>query len=440
VSVTDNRIGVVPYQSGDTDSDGRLDTDETWIFTAAYNVTAGDDSPLVNTAAASGTYAGSGTVVDWDTATVDILRPAIALDKTASPVLAHDDDTITYTCTVTNTGNTPLSVVFVTDNEIEDVVYQSGDTNGDEILDLDETWVFTANYAIDVEDASPLVNSATAYGTDPLEWTVESEEATASVDILRPAIALDKTADPTEAYEGDTITYTYTITNAGDTLLSDISVIDDKLGGITYEDGYQSGDTNGDGILDLDETWVFAASYTITAEDTSPLVNTATTYGTDALGRQVNAQASASVTIIVDIPTYGIKIELTWDTDNTDMDAHLIRPLGRYGHEIDDCHWLNENPDWGLPGVTEDNPSLNGDFLYGYGPEIITLEQPYEQGTYRYKVNYQNDHGLGPSIATVRVWINDAMVREYSKEMSNEEIWDCCSIDWPSGEVTPAEG
>jgi uncharacterized protein YfaP (DUF2135 family) len=202
---------------------------------------------------------------------------------------------------------------------------------------------------------------------------------------------------------------------------------------------YQSGDANKDGILDLDETWVFTAAYTVTAEDNSPLVNTATASGSDALGQTVNAQASTSVTIIADIPAYGIRIELTWNTDNTDLDAHLIRPSGRYGDETNDCHWLNENPDWGLPGVAVDDPSLNGDFQYGYGPEIITLEQPCEQGIYQYKVNYQTDHGQGSSLATVKVWINDDMVWVDSKEMSNEEIWDCCSIYWPSGEVTPAE-
>ena len=162
VSVTDDRIEGIIYQSGDTDNDGTLDTNETWIFAAAYNVTADDDSPWVNTAAAAGTYAGSATIIDWDTASVDILRPAIALDKTASPTEAYEGDTITYTYTITNAGNTPLSAIFVTDNEIEDVVYQSGDANEDEILDMDESWIFTADYITNVEDAGTLVNTATA--------------------------------------------------------------------------------------------------------------------------------------------------------------------------------------------------------------------------------------------------------------------------------------
>jgi uncharacterized repeat protein (TIGR01451 family) len=195
VSVTDSNIEDVIYQSGDTNEDGILDTDETWVFAATYNVTAGDPTPLVNTAAAAGNYTGVGTIIAWTTASVDILRPAIALNKTADPVQAQDGDTITYNYTVTNPGNTPLFDISVTDDKIEDVTYQSGDTNGNGILDIDETWVFAANYYVTEEDDSPLVNSATVSGADALSRSVESED-TASVDILRPAIDIDKTAEP----------------------------------------------------------------------------------------------------------------------------------------------------------------------------------------------------------------------------------------------------
>jgi uncharacterized repeat protein (TIGR01451 family) len=298
VSVTDDMIENVTYQSGDTNGDGRLGTHETWVFTAIYNVTAEDPSPLVNTAAAAGTYAGAGTVITWTTASVDILRPTIAITKTADQAQAHDGDTITYTYTITNPGGMPISAISVTDNMTNDVTYQSGDTNEDEILDGNETWVFTATYNVTVEDPSPLVNTATVSGIDALSRSVESED-TASVDILRPAIAITKTAAPTQAHEGDTITYTYTITNSGNTPLSSILVTDDKAGSITYEDGYQSGDTNENEILDGDETWVFTATYTITNDDVSPLVNTATVSGTDALSRLVESdEDTASVDIL----------------------------------------------------------------------------------------------------------------------------------------------
>jgi uncharacterized repeat protein (TIGR01451 family) len=523
VSVTDDKIEDVTYQSGDSNGDSMLDTDETWVFTATYNVTTDDVSPLVNNAAASGTYARSQTIIAWATASVDILQPSIAINKTAEPAQAHEGDTITYTYNITNPGNTPLFAISVIDNKAGNITYeggyQSGDTNGNEILDVDESWVFTATYNVTAEDVSPLVNTATVSGTDALSQSVESED-TASVDILRPAIAINKTAEPAEAYEGYTINYTYTITNPGNTPLFAISVIDDKAGNITYEGGYQSGDTNGDEILDTDETWVFTTTYNVTTDDVSPLVNTATATGADALAQTVTAQATASVTIIkleveitspedgaiitsrtitvtgtvsdptiteatidingsshniavgngsfssdenvssgvnvitvtatngvvvasdmvtitVNIPTYGIRVELTWNTSDTDMDAHLIRPSGQYWAIPDDCYWENKNPDWGLSGVTEDNPSLDQDDIDGYGPENITLEQPYEEGIYQYKVHYWNDYGHGPSIATVIVWINDVKVAEYSKEMSNNELWDCFSIEWPSGQVIP---
>jgi len=154
-----------------------------------------------------------------------------------------------------------------------------------------------------------------------------------------------------------------------------------------------------------------------------------------------NAQqvvASDTVTINVQIPTYGIRIELTWDKDDTDMDAHLVRPGGSMWSTTDDCHWQNPNPDWGLIGISEDNPSLDQDNRSGLGPENITLEQPFEEGEYQVMVHYFD--GGEPTMATVRIWINDELVATYSKEMADGDTWNCALIDWPSGGVSPGNG
>ena len=427
VSVNDNKVSVVTYQSGDSDGDGRLDIQETWIFTANYTVTEEDTDPLVNLATASGTYGGK-TVTDRDSASVDILRPAIDIAKAANCTEAHEGDEITYTYNVTNAGDTPLYNVSVSDDKAGDAAYQSGDTNGDNKLDVNETWIFTANYMVTGGDANPLVNVATASGTGGSGKAVNAQ-ASANVTILRPAIAIAKAANCTEARQGDRITYTYNVTNTGNTPLSNVSVSDNTTG----DAAYQSGDANGDNRLDVDETWIFTANYTVTEGDTNPLVNLATASGTDALGKTVSAQDSASVLIVV----YSIRIELTWNA-TTDMDLHFIRPGGAYWDTTDDCHWRNENPDWGLPGVVADNPVYSDDVTDGSEPEIIYLIQPYELGDYQIAVNCWDDNGYGPSTATVIVWIDDVQVFEDSKELSEDEIWYCANITWPSGAVAAA--
>jgi len=74
--------------------------------------------------------------------------PAINIDKVTNGsdgLYIHTGDPVTWTYTVTNTGNVPLSNVKVTDSKGVTPVYQSGDTNGDGKLDLTETWIYEAS-------------------------------------------------------------------------------------------------------------------------------------------------------------------------------------------------------------------------------------------------------------------------------------------------------
>jgi hypothetical protein len=65
VSVTDSRLATVTYVSGDLDNDNKLDTNETWIYTASETVQGGTD--VVNTGTVTGT-GGSIPVSDEDDA------------------------------------------------------------------------------------------------------------------------------------------------------------------------------------------------------------------------------------------------------------------------------------------------------------------------------------------------------------------------------------
>jgi hypothetical protein len=127
-----------------------------------------------------------------------------------------------------------------------------------------------------------------------------SLHGTPQPNIPMPCISLTKTVDRTVACVDDNILYTYEVANCGKTALSNILVTDDKAGTAIY----QSGDTNGNNMLDINETWVFTASYEVEALSQTPftLVNTATVSGRDILNRLVTDQDSASIEILIPCP------------------------------------------------------------------------------------------------------------------------------------------
>jgi uncharacterized repeat protein (TIGR01451 family) len=116
----------------------------------------------------------------WDKALLpgDILNPAISVVKIADTEFACPGDTVFYEYTVTNTGYVPLSGVDVTDSLGIIVSHDSGDDNTNGFLDLEEDWIFTADYIVPSDVDSPLVNTATALGTNPLDnKVVEAEDS-----------------------------------------------------------------------------------------------------------------------------------------------------------------------------------------------------------------------------------------------------------------------
>jgi uncharacterized repeat protein (TIGR01451 family) len=292
ISVSDNMVDEITPGGGDENENGLLDTDEAWVFTGTYTTGAEDPDVLVNTANVTALDYQEQTVTDSDSASVAIVRPGIALAKDASADQVNAGDNITYTFTVTNKGNTPLSGIALSDNMVDEISPPSGD-DGNGLLDMGETWVYTANYTASQDDPDLLVNTANVSGVDALEKIVTAS-ANASVAILRPCIFLHKIGNPSEVRVGDNITYIFKVTNTGNTPLADISVTDDHLGNISY----YMGDNNGNGLLDIGETWFFRAVYTTCSEDPSPLVNTAIATGTDFLLHEVSAECSAGVIIM----------------------------------------------------------------------------------------------------------------------------------------------
>ncbi|MCA9327082.1 VWA domain-containing protein [Candidatus Saccharibacteria bacterium] len=78
---------------------------------------------------------------------IAIEDPRINVEK-SGPVYAYVGNNVTYTFTVTNTGNVALPGITVDDDVAGVGTYVSGDTSDDGMLDPDETWIYTANYTI----------------------------------------------------------------------------------------------------------------------------------------------------------------------------------------------------------------------------------------------------------------------------------------------------
>ena len=71
----------------------------------------------------------------------------------------------------------------------------------------------------------------------------------------------------------------------------------------------------------------------------------------------------------------------------------------------------------------------------GAGPAQIKIDAP-EHVTYLVGVHYWDDHGFGPSYATVRVYIFGELVFEVADVMLVDlGMWEVATIEWPSGKV-----
>ncbi len=91
----------------------------------------------------------------------------------------------------------------------------------------------------------------------------------------------------------------------------------------------------------------------------------------------------------------GVTVVLTWNKDDTDVDMHVFDP--------DDNHaWFGALG--GIPGAAIDHDDVDG-----FGPETFTMLEP-RLGLYKVRVNYYSDHGNGPTVATLRVFIGGDLV------------------------------
>ena len=98
------------------------------------------------------------------TVTTLVVTPDVDADTAGSGPVIPVGGTAVFTYVVKNTGTAPLSNVSVTDDRITALTFVGGDTNGNNKLDVGETWTYKASQT--VQAGGQYVNIGAVKGTD----------------------------------------------------------------------------------------------------------------------------------------------------------------------------------------------------------------------------------------------------------------------------------
>lgn len=144
--------------------------------------------------------------------------------------------------------------------------------------------------------------------------------------------------------------------------------------------------------------------------------------------------------VVTAVPRDGFYVELSWDASN-DLDLHLLTgDAVLFGPS--DCSFCNMAPSWGESG-TEDDPSLDWDAIFGFGPETVTIEDPAD-GVFDIQVHYYGEGGLdrckgrcATSLATVNVYLGGVLEASFERELSAQgDLWRVATLSWPEHAIT----
>ncbi len=177
------------------------------------------------------------------------MPPLIDLVKVPNPLaLPNGPGPVTYTYTLRNIGTVPVTDITMVGDTCAPIQLASGDVNGDAILNLTETWVYTCSTVLTSTHTNIVTATGWANGISAVD--IASATVVVGAPAVPPLIHLTKIPSPLALTSaGGYVTYTETVTNPGAIALANIRLVDDKCAPMKYI----SGDVNGDSRLDTTE-------------------------------------------------------------------------------------------------------------------------------------------------------------------------------------------
>jgi hypothetical protein len=132
----------------------------------------------------------------------------------------------------------------------------------------------------------------------------------------------------------------------------------------------------------------------------------------------------------------GLRVEMFWDTPDTDMDLHLLSPLARRWFDEtthQDCFYSNctgTPPNWSNQSTELDDPHLDLDDTDGLGPENINVDRP---GPGIYRVGVHNFSGLVKTNVTVRLYCGGSRLEPRVTlgpvTLTEEQVWKAADVE-----------
>ena len=257
------------------------------LFTNSYTVPSDACGPWIDTLTASArSICGSNVTAQATANCLAVTAPSLVVTKAcpASPVALGG--VLTFTGTVTNTGNITLTNVVVVDDQPAPGTLVFSITN----LAPGAGRAFTNSYTVPLDFCGPAIDTLTATATSKCGSNI-SHTATATCPIVTtPIIRVTKNCPASPVAPGGLIVFSGTVSNAGNITLTNVIIVDNQptnnapvFGPVTLAPGQSA---------------TYTGSYRAPLDTCGPLNDIVTATARSICGSNVSHTASASCPVI----------------------------------------------------------------------------------------------------------------------------------------------